>query len=169
MNANGGNELPQTGSGSAQAGTEPADFKAASTEITQLSDELSRANAAYHNDDAPFISDVEYDTKKRRLEELEAASRVERQEKEALYGKAAPLVLELQQKLAESERATVRERHRSAKFEARVRDLQKAILDVTGRDVSRWACGFDSAIRAGICDEARRQVELRECPALHQV
>lgn len=104
-----------------------------------------------------------------RLEELEAASRVERQEKEALYGKAAPLVLELQQKLAESERATVRERHRSAKFEARVRDLQKAILDVTGRDVSRWACGFDSAIRAGICDEARRQVELRECPALHQV
>ena len=92
-----------------------------------------------------------------RLEELEAASRVERQEKEALYGKAAPLVLELQQKLAESERATVRERHRSAKFEARVRDLQKAILDVTGRDVSRWACGFDGAIRAGISDEARRQ------------
>ena len=46
MNANGGNEMPQTGSGSAQAGTETADFKAASAEVAQLVDELSRANAA---------------------------------------------------------------------------------------------------------------------------
>ena len=72
MNANGGNEMPQTGSGSAQAGTETADFKAASAEVAQLVDELSRANAAYHNDDAPFLSDAEYDEKKRRLKEIEA-------------------------------------------------------------------------------------------------
>lgn len=108
-------------------------------------------------------------TAEQRRIELDAASRAERRESEAAYGDAGPLVLELQQKLVESERATVRERHRSAKYEARVGALQKAILDVTGRDVSRWACGFDSAIRAGICDESRRQVELRESPALHQV
>ena len=96
-------------------------------------------------------------TAERRRIELDAAMQAERRESEAVYGEAGPLVLELQQKLAESERATARERHRSATFEARVRDLQKAILDVTGRDVSRWACGFDGAIRAGISDEARRQ------------
>ncbi|MGH8421888.1 MAG: hypothetical protein ACRER3_05960 [Pseudomonas fluorescens] len=108
-------------------------------------------------------------TAEQRRIEMDAARRAERRENEAVYGEAGPLVLELQQKLAESERATVRERLRAEKFEGRVRELQKAILDVTGRDVSRWACGFDGAIRAGISDEARRQVELRECPALHQV
>lgn len=108
-------------------------------------------------------------TAEQRRIELDAASQAERRESEAAYGDAGPLVIELQQKLAESERATVREQYRSAKYEARVGALQKAILDATGRDVSRWACGFDSAIRAAICDESRRQVELRECPALHQV
>lgn len=97
-------------------------------------------------------------TNAQRLEELEMASRVERQEKEALYGKAAPLVLELQQKLVESERATVRERRRAEKFEARVADLQKAIKGATGCDVSRWACGFEGPIMAAISKEARRQV-----------
>lgn len=96
-------------------------------------------------------------TAEQRRIELDAASRAERRESEAAYGDAGPLVLELQQKLAESERATVRERLRAEKFENRVGALQKAILDVTGRDVSRWACGFDGAIRAGISDEARRQ------------
>ena len=96
-------------------------------------------------------------TAEQRRIELDAASRAERRESEAAYGDAGPLVLELQQKLVESDRATVRERLRAEKFENRVGALQKAILDVTGRDVSRWACGFDGAIRAGISDEARRQ------------
>ncbi|NNA39261.1 hypothetical protein [Pseudomonas lundensis] len=97
-------------------------------------------------------------TAEQRRIELDAARQAERRESEAVYGEAGPLVLELQQKLAESERSAVRERLRAEKFEGRVRDLQKAIKDATGCDVSRWACGFDGAIRAGISDEARRQV-----------
>lgn len=82
--------------------------------------------------------------------ELEAASRAERRESEAAYGEAGPLVLELQQKLVESERATVREQRRAEKFEARVADLQKAIKGATGCDVSRWACGFEDPIMAAV-------------------
>ncbi|GLX87871.1 hypothetical protein Pfra02_04400 [Pseudomonas fragi] len=102
-------------------------------------------------------------TNAQRLEDLEAASCIERQEKEALYGKAAPLVLELQQKLAESERATVRERRRAEMFEARAVEVKKAITDATGCDVSRWACGFDGPIRAAI-SRARQQVSVAPSP-----
>lgn len=38
-----------------------------------LIDELTNANQSYHNEDAPFLSDAEYDAKKRRLAEIEAA------------------------------------------------------------------------------------------------
>ncbi len=42
-------------------------------EINDLSARLDRANTAYHTDDAPEISDAEYDALKRRLIALEAA------------------------------------------------------------------------------------------------
>ncbi|WBU54289.1 NAD-dependent DNA ligase LigA [Paracoccus sp. SCSIO 75233] len=41
--------------------------------IAQLSEILTRADLAYHRDDAPVISDADYDRAKRRLAELEAA------------------------------------------------------------------------------------------------
>lgn len=97
-------------------------------------------------------------TAEQRRIELDAASRAERRESEAAEAEAGPLVLELQQKLVESERATVREQRRAEKFEARVADLQKAIKGATGCDVSRWACGFEGPIMAAISKEARRQV-----------
>ena len=97
-------------------------------------------------------------TAEQRCIELDAARQAERRESEAAYGEAGPLVLELQQKLVESERATVREQRRAEKFEARVADLQKAIKGATGCDVSRWACGFEGPIMAAISKEARRQV-----------
>ena len=97
-------------------------------------------------------------TAEQRRIELDAASRAERRESEAAEAEAGPLVLELQQKLVESERATVREQRRAEKFEARIADLQKAIKGATGCDVSRWACGFEGPIMAAISKEARRQV-----------
>jgi DNA ligase (NAD+) len=42
-------------------------------ELTRLADELARHDIAYHREDAPTISDAEYDALKRRNTELEAA------------------------------------------------------------------------------------------------
>ena len=72
MGGSGGNELPETGSNLAEGTVGLADFQAASAEAARLAEELARANLAYHNDDAPFLSDAEYDARKRRLEEIEA-------------------------------------------------------------------------------------------------
>ena len=51
---------------------ETLDPAAAADEVAALVDELQRANTAYHADDAPFISDADYDARKRRLAEIEA-------------------------------------------------------------------------------------------------
>ncbi|WP_199262058.1 NAD-dependent DNA ligase LigA, partial [Paracoccus binzhouensis] len=48
------------------------DAKAAAAEHARLSELVARANLAYYQQDAPFISDAEYDAGKRRLEEIEA-------------------------------------------------------------------------------------------------
>ncbi|MBW7057158.1 NAD-dependent DNA ligase LigA [Paracoccus bogoriensis] len=45
--------------------------KAAMAEIADLVARVSAADRAYHGEDAPFISDAEYDALKRRLQELE--------------------------------------------------------------------------------------------------
>lgn len=45
----------------------------AKAELLWLAEQLNRANQAYHTDDAPEISDAEYDRLKRRNAELEAA------------------------------------------------------------------------------------------------
>lgn len=45
---------------------------AAATEARDLSDQLRAANAAYHRDDAPVMSDADYDRLKRRLSDIEA-------------------------------------------------------------------------------------------------
>lgn len=59
---------------SMQGGQSDADATqlAAAVEIAALTKELALANIAYHQQDAPFIPDAEYDAKKRRLEALEA-------------------------------------------------------------------------------------------------
>lgn len=44
----------------------------AQTEAQRLAAEIDRANQAYHNDDAPYLSDADYDAQKRRLEAIEA-------------------------------------------------------------------------------------------------
>ncbi|WP_172295075.1 NAD-dependent DNA ligase LigA [Pseudoruegeria sp. HB172150] len=46
---------------------------AAAQELAALADALKRANRAYHTEDAPEISDAEYDALKRRNAEIEAA------------------------------------------------------------------------------------------------
>ncbi|WP_082724712.1 NAD-dependent DNA ligase LigA [Paracoccus aminovorans] len=51
---------------------ETLDRAAALAELAALTDVLDRANQAYHRDDAPFISDADYDAKKRRLLEIES-------------------------------------------------------------------------------------------------
>ena len=48
------------------------DPAAAATEAAHLAEEIRRANLAYHNEDAPFLSDAEYDACKRRLDAIEA-------------------------------------------------------------------------------------------------
>ncbi|UXU74623.1 MULTISPECIES: NAD-dependent DNA ligase LigA [unclassified Paracoccus (in: a-proteobacteria)] len=48
-----------------------ARLKEAKAEARRLTDLLERANRAYHGEDAPFISDAEYDAAKRRLQEIE--------------------------------------------------------------------------------------------------
>lgn len=48
------------------------DAAAAADQAAELAALLSRANTAYHGEDAPFISDAEYDAAKRRLQEIEA-------------------------------------------------------------------------------------------------
>ncbi len=45
---------------------------AAATEARDLSDQLRAANEAYHRDDAPVMSDADYDRLKRRLSDIEA-------------------------------------------------------------------------------------------------
>lgn len=52
---------------------ETMDQASAAQELARLASDLDRANQAYHRDDAPFISDAEYDAKKRRLASIEAA------------------------------------------------------------------------------------------------
>src|SRR6185437_12350973 len=47
--------------------------ESAATEIARLSAEISRHDALYYRQDAPEISDAEYDALRRRLQELEAA------------------------------------------------------------------------------------------------
>ena len=47
--------------------------KAAREELKELAEVLSRANTAYHTQDAPFLSDAEYDRLKRRNADIEAA------------------------------------------------------------------------------------------------
>ena len=44
----------------------------AAAELARLAGVLDQANLAYHRDDAPFISDAEYDAAKRRLQAIEA-------------------------------------------------------------------------------------------------
>ena len=53
----------------------PADLTEAEAveELTALADELARHDIAYHQQDAPTISDAEYDELKRRNSALEAA------------------------------------------------------------------------------------------------
>lgn len=48
------------------------DPRTAAAEAARLTEEIRRANRAYHNDDAPFLSDAEYDARKRRLDAIEA-------------------------------------------------------------------------------------------------
>ncbi len=48
------------------------DEKEAGAELARLADLLAKANAAYHTEDNPFISDAEYDALKARNAELEA-------------------------------------------------------------------------------------------------
>ncbi len=43
----------------------------AQAEAQRLAAEIDRANQAYHNDDAPYLSDADYDAQKRRLEAIE--------------------------------------------------------------------------------------------------
>ncbi|RCW83450.1 NAD-dependent DNA ligase LigA [Paracoccus lutimaris] len=71
MSTDGRKDVSETGSGPRGNGANFPDLQAVSAEAAQLAEELSRANLAYHNDDAPFLSDAEYDAKKRRLEEIE--------------------------------------------------------------------------------------------------
>lgn len=47
------------------------DVEAAAAEHALLSDKVAQANLAYYQQDAPFISDAEYDACKQRLEEIE--------------------------------------------------------------------------------------------------
>ncbi len=48
------------------------DIMRAGVEVDRLTDLLTRANLAYYQRDAPFISDAEYDAAKRRLQAIEA-------------------------------------------------------------------------------------------------
>ena len=57
---------------SPQAPVETLDRAAAQAEIASLTDEINRANQAYHRDDAPFLSDADYDARRRRLQAIEA-------------------------------------------------------------------------------------------------
>ncbi len=52
--------------------TEMTEVEAAQ-ELARLADEIKRANLAYHTEDAPDISDADYDALKRRNAEIEAA------------------------------------------------------------------------------------------------
>ena len=82
-------------------------------------------------------------TAEQRRIELDAARQAERRESEAVYGEAGPLVLELQQKLAESERSAVRERLPAG------RDLQPVSqCRAQGSAVSSpWRCISSSAVQ----------------------
>ena len=63
---------PAKGARKAEAGSrKPAE--SAATEIARLSAEISRHDALYYRQDAPEISDAEYDALRRRLQELEAS------------------------------------------------------------------------------------------------
>ena len=63
---------PAKGARRAEAGSrKPAE--SAATEIARLSAEISRHDALYYRQDAPEISDAEYDALRRRLQELEAS------------------------------------------------------------------------------------------------
>ena len=53
--------------------TLPETAEQAAAELARLADLLTRANRAYHTDDAPEISDSDYDALKRRNAEIEAA------------------------------------------------------------------------------------------------
>ncbi|SDG21355.1 NAD-dependent DNA ligase LigA [Sulfitobacter delicatus] len=55
-----------------QIEVEALDEAQAKSELARLAEVLAEANAAYHTDDAPEISDAEYDTLKRRNAEIEA-------------------------------------------------------------------------------------------------
>lgn len=55
-----------------QTPVESLDQAAARAEIARLTDEIDRANQAYHRDDAPFLSDADYDASRRRLQAIEA-------------------------------------------------------------------------------------------------
>lgn len=59
--------------GSALADTAVSDlsFAEAEQELGRLSGLIGRANAAYHRDDAPFLTDADYDAAKRRNSEIE--------------------------------------------------------------------------------------------------
>lgn len=45
----------------------------AAAELERIAKETARADAAYYQDDAPYLSDAEYDLLKRRNEEIESA------------------------------------------------------------------------------------------------
>ena len=55
------------------SGIEALGRNAAAAEIARLSDEVARHDALYHREDAPEITDADYDALKRRLAALEAA------------------------------------------------------------------------------------------------
>lgn len=59
-------------SGAARQAVETLSEAEARDELTRLAEALAKANEAYHTQDAPFISDAEYDTLKIRNAEIEA-------------------------------------------------------------------------------------------------
>jgi DNA ligase (NAD+) len=63
----------KTKSGSKTRPNADPEIRAAEDEIAHLSAEISRHDALYYRQDAPEISDAEYDALRRRLQELEAA------------------------------------------------------------------------------------------------